>query len=65
MNYDKISSCLESGVEWQTWEDMPSREVLINKLIATRQLEAMYQREAKRLHREQQQLCEFLATMEA
>jgi len=64
MDYDKIASELENGVDWRTWEDMPNRDVLLNKLIATRQLEAVHQREAQRLHREQQQLSEFLAAME-
>ena len=65
MNYDDIITELEGGVDWHTWEDLPSRDVLVNKLIATRQLEAIHQREAARLHREQQQLSEFLTAMEA
>ena len=63
MDYDDIIARLEEGVDWSTWEDLPNRDVLVNKLIATRQLEAIHRREADKLHREQQQLNEILLAM--
>jgi hypothetical protein len=63
MDYDDIITELEKGVDWSTWEDLPNRDVLQNKLIAMRQLEAIHRREADKLHLEQQQLSELLMAM--
>ena len=63
MDYDDIIARLEEGVDWSTWEDLPNRDVLVNKLIATRQLESIHRREADKLHREQQKLNEILLAM--
>jgi hypothetical protein len=63
MNYDDIIAELEEGVDWSTWQDLSNKEVLQNKLVAMRQLEAIHRREADKLHLEQEQLSEFLVAM--
>jgi hypothetical protein len=63
MDYNDIITELEKGVDWSAWEDLPNRDVLQNKLIAMRQLEAIHRREADKLHLEQQQLSELLMAM--
>ena len=62
MNYDSIISKLESAEPLNDWQEVSSAEMLTDRLIAMRQLQGIYEREARILQREQEELSRMLAS---
>ena len=62
MDYEKLITQLESGNSLDDWKEVPSKEMLEDRLAAMRQLQGIYEREARILCREQEELGKILAT---
>jgi len=63
MDYEKIIADVENGIDWSEWEDTPSQQVLEDRIIAIRQLQAIREHEVQVLHRKQEQLALLLAAL--
>jgi hypothetical protein len=62
MGYDEIIAELESGSSLDGWKEIPSSEVLEDRLVAMRQLQALYEQKARTLNNEQKELSRLLAS---
>jgi hypothetical protein len=62
MDYDKIAAELENNESLDKWREVPSKEMLEDRLIAMRQLQSHYERQARILGREQEELSRILAS---
>jgi len=63
MDYKTIVAELEKGVDYSALEPMATVEEIKNRLIAMRQLAAIYEKEAQRLTHESEQLDNLLLAM--
>ena len=63
MNYEEIIAEVENGIDWSEWEDTPLQQVLEDRLIAIRQLQAIREQEVLVLHRKQEQLAQLLTVL--
>jgi hypothetical protein len=61
MRYDEIIAELESESSLDDWKEVPSSEVLEDRLVAMRQLQAIYEQKARTLNNEQRELSRLLA----
>lgn len=60
MDYDKIIAELESNKPLDNWQEVSSKEMLEDRLVAMRQLQSFYERQARVLKREQEELSKIL-----
>jgi hypothetical protein len=60
MDYDKIIAQLESTKPLDSWKEVSNIEMLEDRLIAMRQLQGIYERQARILWREQEELSKIL-----
>ena len=62
MDYDKIIAILEGKEPLDGWQEVSNTEMLEDRLIAMRQLQGFYERQARILWREQEELSRILAS---
>ncbi|MDR0347056.1 MAG: hypothetical protein LBH56_01605 [Coriobacteriales bacterium] len=62
MNYDEIIAVLESGSDLDSWQEVSGSEMLEDRLVAMRQLQARYEQKARILNKEQEELSRLLAS---
>jgi len=63
MDYDKLITQLESYEPLLDWEEISNIEMLEDRLVAMRQLQGIYERQARILWREQEELSKILANV--
>ena len=63
MDYDKLITQLESFESLVDWQEVSNIELLEDRLVAMRQLQGIYERQARILWREQEELSKILTNV--
>jgi hypothetical protein len=62
VRYDETIAELEGGGSLDGWKEVPSSEMLEDRLVAMRQLQAFYEQKAHTLNNEQRELSRLLVS---